>query len=81
MPYAIRYFSHLDRPMQIRITVALDRLAVNPYDEMLDVVPMVGRENEKRLRVGKYRIIFEVFDGQLLVYVMEIGSRGDIYKK
>lgn len=34
-----------------------------------------------RLSIGDYRAIFRVVDNELLVYVFEIGSRGDIYKR
>ena len=34
-----------------------------------------------RLRIGDYRAIFRIIDNELLVYVFDIGSRGDIYKK
>lgn len=34
-----------------------------------------------RLRIGDYRAVFRIIDNELLVYVFNIGSRGDIYKK
>lgn len=34
-----------------------------------------------RLRIGEYRAVFRIVDSELLVYVFDIGSRGDIYKK
>ena len=34
-----------------------------------------------RLRIGDYRAVFRIVDNDLLVYVFDIGSRGDIYKK
>ncbi len=34
-----------------------------------------------RLRIGDYRAVFRIIDEKLLVYVFNIGSRGDIYKK
>lgn len=34
-----------------------------------------------RLRIGDYRAVFRIIDERLLVYVFDIGSRGDIYKK
>ena len=34
-----------------------------------------------RLRIGGYRAIFRIIDNELLVYVFDIGARGDIYKK
>lgn len=34
-----------------------------------------------RLRIGDYRAVFRIVEDELLVYVFDIGSRGDIYKK
>ena len=34
-----------------------------------------------RLRIGDYRAIFRIIDNELLVFVFDIGPRGDIYKK
>lgn len=34
-----------------------------------------------RLRIGDYRAIFRIIDHELLVFVFDIGPRGDIYKK
>lgn len=34
-----------------------------------------------RMRIGTYRAIFRIVDNELLVYIFDIGSRGDIYKK
>ena len=34
-----------------------------------------------RLRIGDYRAVFHIVDDELLVYIFDIGSRGDIYKK
>ena len=33
-----------------------------------------------RLRVGDWRTIYQIIDDQLLILVLEIGSRGDIYR-
>ena len=48
--------------------------------EHLDIKKLTGREGF-RLRIGKYRAIFEIFDGDLVVHVLNVGTRGDIYKK
>ena len=34
-----------------------------------------------RLRIGDYRAVFRIVDNELLVYVFDIGARGDVYKK
>ena len=34
-----------------------------------------------RLRIGDYRAVFRIIGNELIVYVFDIGARGDIYKK
>ena len=34
-----------------------------------------------RLRIGGYRAVFRIIGNELIVYVFDIGARGDIYKK
>jgi Cytotoxic translational repressor of toxin-antitoxin stability system len=42
---------------------------------------MKGKEgNYYRLRVGNYRIIYEIKNNELIIYVIRLGPRGDIYK-
>lgn len=47
-----------------------------------DIKTMKGySDGRKRLRVGKYRVTFQYRDdGNLYIWILEIGSRGDIYK-
>jgi mRNA interferase RelE/StbE len=40
-----------------------------------------GEENPYRIRIGGYRVIYAIFDGRLIVLVLRIGKRGDIYRK
>lgn len=40
-----------------------------------------GYENFYRLRVGDYRVIYRIDDNELIIIVLKIGSRGDIYKE
>ncbi len=57
-------------------------LKENPYENDLAIKPMKGsNSNEYRLRFGKYRIIYEVIDDELLIYLIDADSRGGIYKK
>lgn len=44
----------------------------------VDLKPISGEENTYRIRVGKYRILFEVIGKTLLI--SKVGSRGDVYK-
>jgi len=40
---------------------------------------LVGRPDTYRIRVGDYRVIYRIEDDQLIVLVVEIGHRKDIY--
>lgn len=43
-------------------------------------VKLSGKDNAYRTRVGKYRIIYEIDDSKVLVYVISVDDRKDIYK-
>ena len=45
-----------------------------------DIKKMGGYESRFRLRVGDIRVIYDRFEGMLLIVVVEIGYRGDVYK-
>ncbi len=46
-----------------------------------DIKNIKGYETLKRLRIGKYRALFEIIDNELVILVIDIDSRGDIYKR
>ena len=45
-----------------------------------DIKPMSGHENLYRLRVGSFRVIYTIEGDLLIVRVLTIGNRGDVYK-
>lgn len=59
---------------------AIEGLTENPPKG--DIKTMQGySDGRKRLRVGKYRVVYQYLnDGSVYVWIIEIGSRGDIYK-
>lgn len=59
-----------------RIVYAIEQL---PNGE--DIKKLKGHDELLRLRVGEYRIIYSVDNGKLIVYVVDAGNRGDIYKR
>jgi len=66
----------LDRPMQERILSALERVRINPERY---VKKLVG-DPAYRLRVGDYRVLLDIDKNRLLILVIKIGNRKNIYK-
>ncbi len=78
---AAKYISALDRPTKQRIKAAIEGLTEIPPKG--DIKPLQGyTDGRKRLRVGKYRIIYNYLpSGKVeILYIINVDSRGDIYK-
>jgi len=58
----------------------LEQISQNPHNNTLDIKPLKGQSNHYRLRVSKYRILYEIMDSKILIYTYDADSRGDIYK-
>ena len=56
---------------------AITALAVNPRP--IGCKKLKGRDGY-RIRIGNYRVIYDVFDSELLVDVIALGHRKDIYE-
>lgn len=61
-----------------RIGAAIKKLSANP--KPAGCVKLVGYDIEYRIRVGDYRIIYQIHDSILVILVIEIGHRKDIYR-
>ena len=76
-PAAVRELRKMDRSTQPRIRGAIELLGQDPRPPASR--PLRGREGY-RLRVGDYRIIYTINDRILLVVVVTIGHRRDVYQ-
>lgn len=76
---ADRTLRKLPRNTAQRIRRSLDDLATNPYAEHLDVTKLQNRPGY-RLRVGDWRVIYEIENDELIILVLRIGSRGEVYR-
>lgn len=65
--------------VQHRIVLALRSLETNPRPH--GSIKMAGSDNLWRIRVGDYRVVYEIQDDVLIVLVIRIGHRRDIYRK
>ena len=77
-PRARRDLTRLESPIQRRIAAAIDQLALNPRPS--GVKKLADSENHWRIRVGDYRIIYQIFDEVLVIVIVTIGHRGDVYR-
>ena len=86
MKYVIKFrpavekdIRHLPQKELIRIKRKIESLAENLPDR--STTKMKGNNNFHKVRVGDYRIVYEIHDDVLVMLVVKIGNRKDIYKK
>jgi len=77
-PAAIRALRKLDPPIRRRVQGAIALLAQNPRPPAAR--PLKGRP-ALRVRVGDYRVIYTVQDDVLLIVVITLGHRRDVYDR
>ena len=74
---AFRQFNKLERKVQERITTVLDRIRIRPFSH---VKKLVGKPGYK-MRVGDYRIVMDIEQQKLLILVIKVGHRRNIYDR
>jgi mRNA interferase RelE/StbE len=77
-PAAVRTLRKLDPPVARRLAAAVSALAEDPRPQQSK--PLTGLPGALRLRVGDYRIVYQVDDGELRVLVVTLGHRREIYR-
>lgn len=73
----IKYLEKLPRNISIRIFKKIQETKTNPYRYFSKLVS----RQEYKLRVGDYRVIANINDSKIIIYILEIGHRRKIYKK
>jgi mRNA interferase RelE/StbE len=72
---ALKYINKLDRPTAKRIRDAIDSIAENPnIGERL-----TSHGCEYKYRVGSYRILYDVYDNELIIEIVKVNPRGQVY--
>lgn len=77
---ARNYLARLPLNIKSVIVNNLHQLAANPSDPALDVDVLKGKKGF-RLRVGQYRVIYTRQDDRLIIEIVRVRPRGDIYKR
>jgi len=70
-------FNKLEKNVQERLGSVLERIKLRP-EHFLE--KLVGEPGFK-LRVGDYRIFLEIYNDKLVIFVIELGHRRNVYKK
>ncbi|MEJ2749038.1 MAG: type II toxin-antitoxin system RelE/ParE family toxin [Anaerolineae bacterium] len=76
---AERSLLKLPRSIVLRLREKIEQLALDPYAQHNNVTKLQNRDGY-RLRVGDWRVIYEINDGELIVLVLKIAPRGSVYR-
>jgi mRNA interferase RelE/StbE len=76
---AIRALMRMPRNTATGIRRKIDRLAEDPHAANNNVTKLTGRDGF-RLRVGDWRVIYELDDRRRILSVLVIGPRGSVYR-
>jgi mRNA interferase RelE/StbE len=77
MPSTEKDFRRIPKTEQTKIIKRIDSLAVNPRPPGCEKLTV---QNKYRIRQGDYRIIYTIIDNELIVWVVKVGHRKDIYR-
>lgn len=74
-------FEKLPPSMKVKVLEAVDKFIKNPLDKTLKNHPLKGRLIGKRAFsvTGDMRVIFEEYDGYLLVIMLDVGTHNQVY--
>lgn len=77
-PAAAREFRKLPPDIQKRMRPKIDALSKNPRPP--GVEKLAGSEDSYRLRVGDYRVLYRIKDNLLIVALVRIAHRREVYR-
>jgi len=77
-PDAVKAYERIHEPTRSRVNTAIDGLALEPRPA--GVVRLAGSD-DYRIRVGDYRIVYAVDDGDRVVIIARIAHRREVYRR
>jgi mRNA interferase RelE/StbE len=77
---AVRSLRATPQSAALTILRALTPLGDDPRRQDADIKKMVGYADRYRLRVGDYRVIYEIADEQLIILIVGVGHRREAYR-
>jgi mRNA interferase RelE/StbE len=76
---AVRQLRTVPQPTALTILRALTPLGDDPRRQDADIKKLAGYSDRYRLRVGDYRVIYEIADAQLIILIVGVGHRREAY--
>ena len=76
-PLARRQMNKLPREIQMRIIERVEELASNPRPA--GVKKLVSEDSLYRVQVGEYRAVYQIRDRELVVLIVKVGHRREVY--
>jgi mRNA interferase RelE/StbE len=83
--YAISYKKSVEKDLKpipkkslTQIVLAIQELAINPTP--VGCSKLKGYNNAYRLRIGNYRVVYVINDGELIVLIIRVAHRKEVYK-
>ena len=75
---AAKEFRNLPQEIKNRVISKIDSLPSNPLPK--EVKKLKGKNDFYRLRVGVYRIVYEIHQNEMIIIITRIRHRRDVYK-
>jgi len=72
--------SKMDKNIKIQIETAIKKLETEYEYENCNVVKITGFIDTYRLRVGDYRVLFDKYDDKLVIFLLDVKHRKDVYR-
>lgn len=75
---AYKELQKLPRQMITRIIAAVTDLSNDPYPS--GVKKLIGSERSYRIRIGDYRVVYEIIENKLILEIVRVRHRKDVYR-
>jgi mRNA interferase RelE/StbE len=79
LPDAVKAMKRIPEPDRSRIAKRIEKLTADSHPP--GVVKLQGELDLHRIRAGDYRIVYRIADHDLLILVVRVGHRKDVYRK
>ncbi len=73
-------FKKLEKKISDKVINFVVELKNSPVPNGFDIKKMIGGDNEYRCRIGDYRILYKVMKKEIVIVMLDVDHRKDIYK-